>query len=160
MYHQDNSAHQFQLECDIAEYTRGNLSIQDYDSGFRTLWSEYEGIKYANVSDDVLKVIQDLQASSHQEQFLMKLHPEFETVTSSLMSRKPLPSLDVCLNEILREEQRIQTKAHLVQQKNETLHCCICYPWKCIVFSAFIGQGHEQSPTLLLPKVRTPCHSV
>ena len=49
----------------------------------------------------------------------MRFRLEFETVTSSLMSRKPLPSLDICLTELIREEQHIQTKAHLVQQKTK-----------------------------------------
>ena len=60
VYHQDNSVSQLQLECDIAEYTQGNLSIQEYYSRFRNLWSKYDGIKYANKSDDDLKAIQDL----------------------------------------------------------------------------------------------------
>ena len=38
VYHQDNSARQFHLECAIAEYAQGTLSIQDYYSGFRILW--------------------------------------------------------------------------------------------------------------------------
>ena len=133
VYRQDNSARQFQLECEIAEYSQGTLSIQDYYSGFRNLWSEYDGIKYASVPNNVLKTIQDLQASSHRDQFLMKLRPEYETVTSSLLSRSPLPSLDVCLNELLREEQRIRTKAHLDQQHTAT------YP------VAYSAKGNTQS---------------
>ena len=104
----------------IAEYTQGTLSIQDYYSGFRTLWSEYDGIKYADVAPDVMLVIQDLQASSHRDQFLMKLRSEYDSVRSALMNRMPLPSLDVCLNELLREEQRIATSAHLAHQTTET----------------------------------------
>ena len=105
--------------CD-AEYTQGTLSIQDYYSGFRTLWSEYDSIKYADVAADVFIVIHDLKASSQRDQFLMKLRHEYESVRSALMNRTPLPSLDVCLNELLREEQRIATLAHMAQQKTET----------------------------------------
>lgn len=47
----------------------------------------------------------------------MKLHPEYETFTSALMGQMPLPSLDVCRNELVRKEQCLLTKAHLVQQK-------------------------------------------
>ena len=36
------------------------------------------------------------------------------------MNRTPLPSFDVCLNELLREEQRIATLAHIAQQETET----------------------------------------
>ena len=120
VYHQDNSARQFHLECAIVEYAQGTLSIQDYYSGFRTLWSEYDSIKYAGVAANVLIVIRDLQASSQRDQFLMKLRNEYESVRSSLMNRTPLPSLAVCLNELLREEQRMATSAHIAQQKTET----------------------------------------
>ena len=47
----------------------------------------------------------------------MELRPEYEHLTSNVMGRMPLPTLDVCLNELLHEEQRLLTRAHLVQQK-------------------------------------------
>ncbi|KAJ0094210.1 hypothetical protein Patl1_16593 [Pistacia atlantica] len=37
----------------------------------------------------------------------MKLRPDFEIARSNLMNRHPVPSLDACLSEHLREEQRI-----------------------------------------------------
>ena len=60
VYHREHFARQFQLECEIAEYSQGNSSIQDYYSGFRNLWTEYDSIKYASVSVDVLAAIQEL----------------------------------------------------------------------------------------------------
>ena len=51
-YHQDNFARQFHLECAIAEYAYGTMSIQDYYSGFCMLWSEYDSIKYADVASN------------------------------------------------------------------------------------------------------------
>lgn len=47
----------------------------------------------------------------------MKPRPEYETLTSALMGRMPLPSLDVCRNELHRKEQCLLTKTNLVQQK-------------------------------------------
>ena len=46
----------------------------------------YEEIKYENVSDAALLEIQELQAISHRNQFLLKLRPEYESVWSSIMS--------------------------------------------------------------------------
>ena len=37
----------------------------------------------------------------------MKLRPDFEIARSNLMNRHLVPSLDACLSELLREEQRI-----------------------------------------------------
>ena len=49
VYNQDNTAKRFQLEYDIANYSQGNLSIQDYFSGFQSLWAEFVDIVYAKV---------------------------------------------------------------------------------------------------------------
>jgi hypothetical protein len=37
---------------------------------------------------------------------LITLHFDFETACSNLMNHYPVPSLDACLSELLREEQR------------------------------------------------------
>jgi hypothetical protein len=50
VYHQDNTARRFQLEYEIANYTQGNLSIQEYFSGFQNLWGEFSDMVYAKVS--------------------------------------------------------------------------------------------------------------
>ena len=94
---------------------------------------------------DVLIVIRDLQASSQRDQFLMKLRNEYESIRSALMNRTPLPSLDVCLNELLREEQRISTSAHLAQQKTKTYSV------------AFLANKASQPPPRDLSK--TQCYS-
>ena len=39
----------------------------------------------------------------------MKLRLDFEIACSNLMNHHPVPSLDACLSELLREEQRIIT---------------------------------------------------
>lgn len=92
------------------------MSIQHYYSTFRNLWAEYDSIKYASVPANVLAAIQEIRAFSQRYQFLTKLHPEYETLISALISRRPLPSLDFCLNELLHEE-RLVTKANLVELK-------------------------------------------
>lgn len=44
IYNQDNNARRFQLELEIANYSRGNLSIEQFYGGFLKLWSEYSSI--------------------------------------------------------------------------------------------------------------------
>lgn len=109
IYNQDNVAKRFQLELDIANYRQGNLSIQDYYSGFLTLWADHSAILHADVSKDSLTAVQKVYQISQRDQFLMKLRPEFEAVRAALLNRNPAPSLDVCLAELLREEQRLLT---------------------------------------------------
>ncbi|KAJ0046336.1 hypothetical protein Pint_05309 [Pistacia integerrima] len=111
VYNQDNIVRRSQLEYEIASYTQGDLSIQDYFSGFNNIWGEFTDIIYAKVLEDSLSVVQEIHAQSKQDQFLMKLRPEFEATHSNLMNRNPMPSLDICFGELLREEQRLTTQA-------------------------------------------------
>lgn len=115
IYKQENPARRFQLEHEIADYSQGNLSIQEFLSGFMSLWMEYTDIVYAGISSDTLSGIQTIHQTSQRDQFLMKPRPEFENVRSNLMSRIPSPPLATCLNELLREEQRQLTQVALMQ---------------------------------------------
>jgi hypothetical protein len=47
----------------------------------------------------------------------MKLRPEFESARAGLLNRDPVPSLDVCLGELLREEQRMATQSVIGESK-------------------------------------------
>jgi len=107
IYHQDNTARRFQLELKISNFSQGNLSIEQYYSSFVNLWSEYSDIIYSKVSKEALPSLQAVHEVSKQDQFLMKLRPEFEIARAGLLNRDPVPSLDVCLGELLREEQRM-----------------------------------------------------
>lgn len=109
VYNHDNSARCFQLEHEIANYSQGGLSVQDYFSGFQNLWAEFTDIAYAKIPAESLPSIQADHEQSKQDQFLMKLRSDFEIVCSNLMNRDPTPSLDVCFRELLCEEQRVLT---------------------------------------------------
>jgi hypothetical protein len=114
VYLQDNAARRFQLEHAIAMFQHGSLSIQDYYSAFLTLWHEYAALVTADVPVAALSTIQTLHATTQSDQFLMKLRLEYEFVRSALLNRSPVPSLDVCFGELLREE-RLSTQAILQQ---------------------------------------------
>ncbi|XP_031265933.1 uncharacterized protein LOC116124354 [Pistacia vera] len=64
VYNQDNIARCSQLEYEIASYTQGDLSIQDYFSGFNNIWGEFTDIIYAKVPEDSLSVVQEIHAQS------------------------------------------------------------------------------------------------
>ncbi|XP_041007366.1 uncharacterized protein LOC121251993 [Juglans microcarpa x Juglans regia] len=142
VYHQDNDAHgdlkeciyikpppglfpsstshvckfrRFQLEHTIAIFEHGNLSIQDYYSAFLTLWNKYSDLVTLDVPDAALSTIQKLHETSRRDHFLMKLLPEYEYVRSSLLNKSPIPSLNICFDELLREEQHFRTQATLDQ---------------------------------------------
>ncbi|KAG6654422.1 hypothetical protein CIPAW_05G144600 [Carya illinoinensis] len=54
----------------------------------------------------------------------MKLLSEFEHVRTGLLNRDPVPSLDLCLGELLREEQRLSTQISMTSDKvfSETIN--------------------------------------
>ncbi|KAF8369556.1 hypothetical protein HHK36_032419 [Tetracentron sinense] len=79
------------------------------------------------VPDASLSAIQEVHQTSQRDQFLMKLRNEFENARSSLMNWTPSPSLDIYLNELLREEQRCLTQATLEQQQGSTGAISVAY---------------------------------
>ena len=83
--------------------------LRNIFSGFQTLWVDYSDIVYANVPVEALSAIQTVHVTSKWDQFLMKLRPDFEIARSNMMNHHPVPSLDACLSDLLREEQRIIT---------------------------------------------------
>jgi hypothetical protein len=58
VYHYDNTACRFQLEYEIANYTQGNLFIQEYFSGFQNLWGEFSDMVYVKVHAASLSNVQ------------------------------------------------------------------------------------------------------
>ncbi|KAG6529275.1 hypothetical protein ZIOFF_011472 [Zingiber officinale] len=113
IYHQDNTARRFQLELEIGNFSQGDLSIEQYYSRFLNLWDEYSNIIYSKVPKEALASIQAIHEVSKRDQFIMKLRSDFDVARAGLLNRNPVPSLDICLGELLREEQRLATQAVL-----------------------------------------------
>ena len=73
----------------------------------------YVKVPVASLSD-----VQVVHKQSKRDQFLMKLCLEFEVTRSNLMNLDPSPSLDVCIGELLCEEQHLLTQATFQQDSN------------------------------------------
>jgi len=110
IYNQDNAAKRFQLELEIANYKQGNFSFQEYYSGFLNLCTEHSAIIHVDVPKASLAAVQEVYNTSTRDQFLMKLRPEFEVVIGALLNRQLVPSLDTCVDELVKEEQRPLTQ--------------------------------------------------
>ncbi|XP_068655783.1 uncharacterized protein [Aristolochia californica] len=126
-YHQTSTACQFQVEYEMANFTQGGHSIEEYFSGFQNLWANYTDIVYENVSVAALSTVQAIHKTSKRDQFLMKLRPEFEIARSHLMNRHPMPSLDACLSEFLREEQHLATQARMEHRVQTDISAQVAY---------------------------------
>jgi hypothetical protein len=109
IYSQQNTARRFQLEHELSTLQQDSLSISDFYSRFTNLWTEYTDIVYAGLPFEGLSSVQSVHETTQRDQFLMKLRPEFEGPKSNLMNREFVPSLDTCLSDLLREEQRLLT---------------------------------------------------
>ena len=127
VYNQDNSAKQFHLEYEMDNFTQGNLSMEEYLSGFQTLWVDYCDIINANVPTATLSAFREVHATGKRDQFLMKLRPDFEITRSNLMNCHHVPSLDACLSELLRDEQRIVTQAAMEHRATVSAPVSVAY---------------------------------
>lgn len=65
---------------------------------------------FASVSD-----VQVVRERLKRDQFLIKLHHEFEVARSNLMNHDPSPSLDICFRELLYKEKRLFTQTMFQQ---------------------------------------------
>ncbi|KAJ0042058.1 hypothetical protein Pint_19025 [Pistacia integerrima] len=135
IYYQDNSARKFQLELDIGNYRQGNLSIEQFYSAFINLWSDYSRLAHSQVPKEALATLQVVHSESQQDQFLMKLRPKFESARARLINRTRIPSLEVCLGELLREEQRLTSQLGLDQDASGSK----------MVNMAYVAQGRGRS---------------
>ncbi|KAG6748652.1 hypothetical protein POTOM_048581 [Populus tomentosa] len=87
----------------------------------------YTDIMYASVPPEGLIAIQSVHDTSKRDQFLMKLRGESEAIRSNLINREPVPFLDICVGELLREEQRIITQAVLEQKAQNSTPIPVAY---------------------------------
>lgn len=127
VYNQSNTARRFHLELELGQLSQGNMSIQEFYSSFENLWAEYTDIVYANLPPEGLIAVQTIHETSKRDQFLMKLKGEFEAVRSNLMNRDPVPLLDICIGELLREEQRLITQAVMEQKAQNSAPIPVAY---------------------------------
>ncbi|XP_074356327.1 uncharacterized protein LOC141696033 [Apium graveolens] len=116
VYNQSNAARRFQLELKLGQLSQGSLTIQEFYSSFQNLWNEYTDIVYESVPAEGLTVVQSVHETSKRDPFLMKLLGDFEPVRSNLMNRNPVPSIDNCIDELFREEQRLVTQLSSIRK--------------------------------------------
>lgn len=88
----------------MPKYSQGEKTIQEYYNGFLTLWHEKDSMILDTVDTATHSQVMKLQEESHISQFLMNLHPEFESVQATLMNRETCLNLDTCVQKALREE--------------------------------------------------------
>uniref|UniRef100_A0A2N9FWB6 Uncharacterized protein n=1 Tax=Fagus sylvatica TaxID=28930 RepID=A0A2N9FWB6_FAGSY len=97
------SIEQYQIRQDPGQ------SINDFFARFQFIWDQLDlsdppwdtpndAMKYATRRDQM-----------RLYQFLMALHEDYEPVRGQLLHQLPTPSLDAALNDLVREETRLQT---------------------------------------------------
>lgn len=100
---------------------------------------------WSKVPKEALATLQKIHFESQRDQSLMKLRPEFESARAGLINRNIVPSLDVCLGELLCEEQRLASQlgiseatvgtkmvnvAYVAQEKGKSKYSLQCYSCK------------------------------
>jgi hypothetical protein len=108
-------------------------------SNFINLWNDYSRLAHSQIPKEALVALEAVQSKSQWDQFLMKLQPEFESARPGLINRTPVPSLEVCLGELLREEQRLASQLGLAQDAGSSE----------MVNMAYAAQGRGRSELYL-----------
>jgi len=121
LYSQQNTARRFQLEHELITFQQDSLSISNFYSRFTHLWTEYTDIVYAGLPSEGLSSVQSVHETTQRYQFLMKLRLEFEETRSTLMNREFVLSLDICLSDLFREEQRFLTQTTMEQRRSTSI---------------------------------------
>ncbi|KAH0653070.1 hypothetical protein KY289_030748 [Solanum tuberosum] len=85
---QSNLAREFEVERNIAEYTRGDKNVRSFYTGLQLLWSEHDQISRQNMSTAGLKEVLGERKRTRIVQFLMKLRPEFESIRGTNCPKK------------------------------------------------------------------------
>ena len=127
---QSNAARHFQLELELGQLSQGSMTIQEFYSSFENLLGEYTNIVYESVPPEELVVVQSVHETHKHDQFLMKLRGDFEPVRSNLMNGNPVPRMDVCIRELLREEQRLVTQSFIEQKAQNSSPILVAYAAK------------------------------
>ncbi|KAA8535364.1 hypothetical protein F0562_030367 [Nyssa sinensis] len=94
---------------------------------------------FTTVPKEALAALQAVHFESQRDQFLMKPQPEFESARAGLINRTHVPSLEVCLGELLREEQRLTSQLGLAQDAGGSEMVNVAY--------AAQGRGRSRSPS-------------
>lgn len=107
LFVQNNFAVKYQLQSEIRALVQNDLSIQDFFCAMTTLWDRLA------LTESVELQTCDAYIKCRDEdrlvQLLMGLRPEFENCRSSLLHRKPLPSVEDVINELMAEETCLKT---------------------------------------------------
>jgi hypothetical protein len=98
---------EFHLEFKLYQMRQDSgQSISDYYSQIASMWEQLAAV------DPPLKYAEDIELFAKYKdrhrftQFMMGLHEDFEPTRAALLSRSPLPSLDVAVKELISEENR------------------------------------------------------
>uniref|UniRef100_A0A1D1XK22 Gag-Pol polyprotein n=1 Tax=Anthurium amnicola TaxID=1678845 RepID=A0A1D1XK22_9ARAE len=104
-YIQSSGAREYQLRHELDTIRQGELSIQEFFTRLRRIWSELDAMHApGRFSTCSCSSQRDRQYLYH---FLMRLRPEFEALRGQLLHRSPLPSLEDALTDLLAEETRL-----------------------------------------------------
>ncbi|KAF3618589.1 hypothetical protein FXO37_34117 [Capsicum annuum] len=93
--------------------TQGEKSVRCFYSGLLRLREEQDQYFAASISVAGLKDFMTTMKRTRTVHFLMKLRSEFEPLRASILNREKLPTLDVVVSEVLREETWLGSHASM-----------------------------------------------
>ena len=105
VFSQGNGPKIYNLQQEISQITRGQLSMTEYYSKFKKLWDQllhYEPLLACTYG--AMKILSIAHERSYVMRFLMGLNESFETVRSHILMLEPFPSMSKVYALVLQEE--------------------------------------------------------
>ena len=105
VFSQGNGPKIYNLQQEISQITRGQLSMIEYYSKFKKLWDQlfhYEPLLACTYG--AMKILSIAHERSYVMRFLMGLNESFETVRSHILMLEPFPSMSKVYALVLQEE--------------------------------------------------------
>ena len=87
LYHQTRAI-KFYPDTELAKYCQGDKSVEEFYTGFLTLWNEKDSMILAFVPSESASHVLSVQQEAQISQFHINLMPEFESVRADLMNRE------------------------------------------------------------------------
>ncbi|CAL1401383.1 unnamed protein product [Linum trigynum] len=110
---------QFEVEFQLSLLSQGDKLIAAYYRLATNLWIESDLITASALTQPLSSEVRQVQRKDRLMQFLSKLRPEYETISTTLLSQN-ITTVEASLPELQREERRLSTQAQVDSQLHDT----------------------------------------
>ncbi|CAL1406788.1 unnamed protein product [Linum trigynum] len=117
-YSSHNVARQFEVQAALDHLEQADRDISTYYNDAQELWTEQDLLTAALRSKEASGEVMEERKQQRILHFLMRLHPEYESVRSSLINQDEIV-MDGVLAKLLQEETRLRAQSKLAARPGD-----------------------------------------